>query len=80
VSQASTPLESQALMATLDEVVSTAPTACAGWSAHNIAAHLASGSKEIADLIENKLAGRIRNGTELLAFTDPHGTWIDWVS
>jgi len=58
MSQASTPLESQALMATLDEVVSTAPTACAGWSAHNIAAHLAAGSKEIADLIENKLAGR----------------------
>jgi len=22
----------------------------------------------------------IRNGCDLLAFTDPHGTWIDWVS
>lgn len=63
MSQASTPLESQALMATLDEVASTAPTACAGWSAHNIAAHLAAGSKEIADLIENKLGGRAERPT-----------------
>lgn len=52
------PFESQALMATLDEMPPTSPTACAGWSAHDIAAHLAAGSKEIADLIENKLAGR----------------------
>jgi len=63
VSQASTPLESQALMATLDEVASTAPTACAGWSAHNIAAHLAAGSKEITDLIENKLGGQAERPT-----------------
>ena len=63
MSQASAPLESQALLATLDEVASTAPTACAGWSAHNIAAHLAAGSKEIADLIEDKLAGRAERPT-----------------
>jgi uncharacterized protein (TIGR03083 family) len=45
-------------MATLDGVAPSAPTACAGWTAHHIVAHLAAGSKEIADLIEQKLAGQ----------------------
>jgi Mycothiol maleylpyruvate isomerase N-terminal domain len=36
----------------------SAPTACAGWTAHHIAAHLAAGSKELADLAEERLAGR----------------------
>jgi len=74
VPQASTPLESQALLATLDEVASTAPTACAGWSAHNIAAHLAAGSKEIADLIEDKLAGRAERPTR--GFTEREAPFI----
>src|SRR5579863_10298169 len=33
-------------------------TACAGWTVHDITAHLAAGSQEIADLIEEHLAGR----------------------
>jgi hypothetical protein len=32
-------------------------TACQGWTVHEITAHLAAGSREIADLIENHLAG-----------------------
>lgn len=48
--------EAQALLASLEEVAPRTPTACAGWSMHDIVAHLAAGSKEIADLIEEKLA------------------------
>jgi hypothetical protein len=33
------------------------PTACAGWTVHELTAHLAAGSAEIADLIELELAG-----------------------
>ena len=50
--------EANALMSSMDQVAPTVPTACAGWTAHDIAAHLAAGSKEIADLIEEKLAGK----------------------
>lgn len=57
------PLESQAFTAALAEVVPTSPTACAGWTAHDVVAHLAAGSKEIADLIEEKLAGRPERAT-----------------
>ena len=32
-------------------------TACQGWTVHEITAHLAAGSQEIADLIESHLAG-----------------------
>jgi hypothetical protein len=63
MSQSPAPFENEALTATLDEVAPTSSTACAGWSAHDIAAHLAAGSKEIADLIENKLAGRPERAT-----------------
>ncbi|MDT5274770.1 MAG: hypothetical protein QOG95_1702 [Mycobacterium sp.] len=54
-SHASPSLESRALSATLTEVAPNAPTACAGWTAHNISAHLAAGTKEVADLIELKV-------------------------
>jgi uncharacterized protein (TIGR03083 family) len=49
--------EGTALMATVNNASPVAPTACAGWTTHDIVAHLAAGSKEIADLIEEKLAG-----------------------
>lgn len=45
-------------MATLRDLSPTAPTACAGWTAHHVAAHLAAGSREIADLAEDRAAGR----------------------
>ena len=52
-------VEGKALMSTLDEAAPTHPTACAGWTARDIVAHLAAGSQEIADLIEEKLAGAL---------------------
>ncbi|NTY59064.1 maleylpyruvate isomerase family protein [Mycolicibacterium sphagni] len=46
---------------TLLSVDPYAPTACAGWSVHDLTAHLAAGSAEIADLVELELAeGRTR--------------------
>jgi uncharacterized protein (TIGR03083 family) len=50
-----------ALADTLMSVDAHAPTACAGWSIHELTAHLAAGSAEIADLVELELAeGRTR--------------------
>lgn len=50
-----------ALADTLMSVDAHAPTACAGWSVHELVAHLAAGSAEIADLVELELAeGRTR--------------------
>jgi uncharacterized protein (TIGR03083 family) len=48
----------RAILTTLRDLASEAPTACAGWTAHHIAAHLAAGSREIADLAEDRAAGR----------------------
>ena len=48
--------EGTAMMAAVEGAAPTAPTACAGWTTHDIVAHLTAGSKEIADLIEEKLA------------------------
>ena len=48
----------RAILATLRELPATAPTACTGWTAHHVAAHLAAGSREIADLTEDRAAGR----------------------
>ena len=60
-------VEGKALMSTLDEAAPTHPTACAGWTARDIVAHLAAGPQEIADLIEEKLAGSDAVCDELLA-------------
>lgn len=48
----------RAVLATLRDLSPTAPTACTGWTAHHVAAHLAAGSREIADLAEDRAAGR----------------------
>jgi uncharacterized protein (TIGR03083 family) len=50
--------EAIALMEALDQVEPDAPTACAGWTTHDILAHLTAGSKELADLIGETLDGR----------------------
>lgn len=63
--------ESQAVAATLDDVAPSAPTACAGWTVHDILAHFAAGSKETADLIEEKLAGEPARPTR--AFEEREG-------
>jgi Mycothiol maleylpyruvate isomerase N-terminal domain len=55
--------EGAAILAAIDEVEPDAPTACAGWTAHDIAAHLAAGSKEVADLVEERLEGRPERAT-----------------
>jgi hypothetical protein len=50
--------EAHAMGSVLAEADPSARTACAGWTVHEITAHLAAGSTEIADLIEARLAGR----------------------
>jgi hypothetical protein len=52
------PRESRALMEALARVDPGAATACSEWTAHELVAHQAAGAKEIADLIEDALAGR----------------------
>jgi uncharacterized protein (TIGR03083 family) len=42
---------------TLQSTDPHAPTRCAGWTVHELTAHLAAGSAEIADLIELELSG-----------------------
>ena len=44
--------EATALLATLAVTPPRAPTACAGWTAHELVAHLAAGAAEMADLVE----------------------------
>lgn len=58
MSQPASPAESRAFMKALDEVKPDAPTACAEWTAHDLIAHLAAGAQEIAELIEDTIAGR----------------------
>jgi uncharacterized protein (TIGR03083 family) len=48
--------EGRALLAAIDALPPSAPTACTGWTAHEIVAHLTAGAKEIADLIEESIA------------------------
>lgn len=49
--------DGEAFVATLLAASPSQPTACQGWTAHEVTAHLAAGSQEIADLIESHLAG-----------------------
>jgi len=44
--------EAVALVGTLETTAADAPTACAGWTAHELVAHLAAGAAEMADLVE----------------------------
>ncbi len=50
--------EATAFLATLDATAPGRPTACAGWTAHDLVAHLAAGAAEMADLTESVLEGR----------------------
>ena len=49
--------EGEAFVATLLAASPSQLTACQGWTVHEVTAHLAAGSEEIADLIESHLAG-----------------------
>lgn len=44
--------ETQAFLEALDRLPPGAPTACAGWTVHDITAHMAAGADEIARLFE----------------------------
>ena len=79
-------VEGKALMSTLDEAAPTHPTACAGWTARDIVAHLAAGSQEIGDLIEEKLAGSPSRPTRAFEDREPpyrelpdHELWRVWM-
>jgi hypothetical protein len=59
--------ETAAFLATLDAAAPDAPTACAGWTAHELVAHLAAGAAELAQLTENAVDGRPARSTRALA-------------
>jgi Mycothiol maleylpyruvate isomerase N-terminal domain len=48
--------ELQAFLISLATVPAEAPTACAGWSTHDLVAHMAAGSEEMTRLITARLA------------------------
>jgi uncharacterized protein (TIGR03083 family) len=66
--------EATALLATLEVTAPDAPTACAGWKAHELVAHLAAGAAEMADLTESVLAGRGDRATR--GFTEREAPFI----
>jgi uncharacterized protein (TIGR03083 family) len=47
----------RAFISSMSQLQATAPTWCAGWSAHDLAAHVAAAAEERANLIEEYLAG-----------------------
>jgi uncharacterized protein (TIGR03083 family) len=63
--------EAKAFLAALEEVAPSSPTASAGWTAHDIVAHLAAGSKEAADLIEEELGGQPPRPTRSFSEREP---------
>lgn len=52
------PREADAFLRTLDSVPPHAVTACRGWTAHELIAHLASGADALADQLEAHFDGR----------------------
>jgi len=50
--------EAIAFLTTLARTAPDAPTACEGWTAHSLVAHLAAGAAEMASLAEGTLSGR----------------------
>lgn len=59
--------ETTALITTLEATDATARTACEGWTAHELVAHLAAGATEMAALTEDAVAGRPSRATRELA-------------
>ena len=66
--------EATALIETLGATPPSAPTACAGWTAHELVAHLAAGAAEMADLTEATVAGRPSRATR--AFADREAPFV----
>jgi len=64
------------LTAFLDALAVTpadAPTACPGWTAHELVAHLVAGAQEIAALVDARLAGRPARPTR--SFEEREAPW-----
>ncbi|OBK43752.1 maleylpyruvate isomerase N-terminal domain-containing protein [Mycobacterium sp. 1081908.1] len=59
------------LISSLSDVHATAPTWCAGWSAHELTAHVAAAAEERANLIEDHLAGRPARPTRSWEVREP---------
>ena len=55
--------EATAFLTTLDATAPTAPTACTGWTAHELVAHLTAGAVEMAELTEAAATGRGERAT-----------------
>ncbi|HEY5024512.1 MAG TPA: maleylpyruvate isomerase N-terminal domain-containing protein [Acidimicrobiales bacterium] len=55
--------EATAFLSTLQNTAPTAPTACAGWTAHQLVAHLTAGAAEMAGLTEAVTSGRGEGAT-----------------
>ena len=56
-----------AFVETLALTPSDAPTACRGWTAHELVAHLVAGAEEMADLVSLELAGSASRPTRSFA-------------
>jgi hypothetical protein len=66
--------EATAFLTALEATPPEAPTACAGWTAHDLTAHLAAGALEMADLVEATLAGEPERPTR--AFDDREAPFV----
>ncbi|MCV7442491.1 maleylpyruvate isomerase N-terminal domain-containing protein [Mycobacterium paraense] len=61
----------RAFVASLSRLLPTAPTWCAGWSAHELAAHVTAAAEERANLIDDRLAGRPARPTRSWEVREP---------
>ena len=59
--------EATALLTTLEVTPALAPTACIGWTAHELVAHLTAGAAEMAELVEAVVTGRAERATRAFA-------------
>jgi hypothetical protein len=66
--------EATAFLTALEATPPEAPTRCAGWTAHDLTAHLAAGAAEMADLVEAALAGEPERPTR--AFEDREAPFV----
>jgi len=65
--------EATAFLSTLQSTAPTAPTACTGWTAHELVAHLTAGAAEMATLTESVTSGRgDRATTDIAAREAPY--------
>jgi hypothetical protein len=58
-------------ISSLSGLAATAPTWCAGWSAHDLTAHLTAAAEERADLIDEHLAGKPTRATRSWEVREP---------